>query len=77
MTLSEALKSNAKVDKFFHVSQNCHIVRFVYQLSHNTQASIDTYAHEQLYSAHTEVNRPVVKHFQYQYHCWHQEDNVR
>ena len=45
--------------------------------SHNNHVSIDTFSHEQLYSAHTEVSRPGVKHFQHQYHCWYQEDNVR
>ena len=69
MTLTLALKINVKVDwSPLHVSQNCHIVRYVYQLStelfsHNNHVSMDTFSHEQLYSAHTEMSRPVVKHF--------------
>ena len=82
MTLTEALKINVKVDwSPLHVSQNCHIVRFVYQIvtgafSHNNHVSIDTFSCEQLYSAHTEVSRPVVKHFQHHYHRWYQEDEI-
>ena len=83
MALTEALKINVKVDwSPFHVSQDCHIVQFVLSIvtgafSHNNHVSIDTFSHEQLYSSHTEVSKPVVKHFQHQYHCWYQEDNAR
>ena len=75
MTLTEALKINVKVDwSLLHVLQTCHIVRFEYKMvtgafSHNNHVSIDTFSHEQLYSAHTEVSSSVVKHFQHQYHC--------
>ena len=67
MALTEALKINVKVDwSPLDVSQNCHIVQFVSgAFSHNNHVSIDTFSHEQLYSAHTEVSKPVVKHFQH------------
>ena len=81
MALIEASKINVKVDwSHLHVSQICHIVRVSIvtgAFSHNNHVSIDTFSREQLYSAHTEVSRPVVKHFQHHYHCWYQEDNVR
>ena len=80
MTLTEVLKINVKVDwSPLQVLQNCHIVRVVVTgtFSHNNYVSIATFSHEQLYSAHTEVSKPVVKHFQHQYHCWYQEENVR
>ena len=38
---------------------------------------METFSHEKLYRANTVVSRPVVKHFQHQYHCWYQDDNVR
>ena len=61
MALTEALKVDWSP---LHVSQNCHIVLFVYHLSlelfHTiTHVSKDTFSHEQLYSAQTEVSRPV------------------
>ena len=83
MTLIEALKFNVKVDWLpFHVSQKmpyCLICVSIVTgaFSHNNHVYIDTFSHVQLYSAHTEVSRPIVKHFLLQYHCWYQEDNVR
>ena len=74
MTLTETLKINVKVDwSPLQVSQNWHIVRVVVTgaFSHNNHVSLDTFSHEQLYSAHTEVSRPVVKHFWHQCHCWY------
>ena len=83
MALTEALKKSmskltgraSMFHKFailFDLCINCY-----WSFSHNNHVSIDTFSREQLYSAHTEVSRPVVKHFQHHYHCWYQEDNVR
>ena len=83
MTLTKALKINVKVDwSPLQVSQNCHICSICVSIvtgafSHNNHVSLDTFSHEQLYNAHTEVSRPVIKHFWHQCHCWYQEDNVR
>ena len=83
MALTEALKVNVKVDwSPLHVSQiaillNLCSITVTGAFSRNIHVSIDTFSHEQLYSAHNEVSKPVVKHFQHQYHCWYQEDNVR
>ena len=67
IALTGAWKINAKVDRSpLHVSQNCHIVCVSIvtgSFSHNNHVSIDTFSHEQLCSADTEVSRPVVSVF--------------
>ena len=66
IALTEAWKINIKVDWLsHHFSQNCQIVRFVYQLSlelfsHNNRISIYTFSHEKLYSAQTEVRADLL-----------------
>ena len=69
MTLTEALEINVNVDwSPFHVSQKlqyCWICVSIVTgaFSHNIHVFIHTFSHGKLYSAHTEVSRPVVKHF--------------
>ena len=52
-----------KIAILFDLCNNCHWSFFT-----QYPIFIDTFSHEQLYSVHTEVSRPVVKHFQHQYH---------
>ena len=87
MALTEALKTNYRSYKNQRQSSPPCFTKLPYcsicvsivngAFSDNNHVSIHTFFHEQLYSKHTEVSIPVVKHFQQQYHFWYQEDHVR
>ena len=66
IALTEAWKISVKADwSSQHFSQNCQIVRFVYQSSLELflqySTSIDTFSHEKLHSAHTEVRADLLR----------------